>query len=94
MAHIYTMGMVAPRPLSETGTMRAASENRRFAPWLAYPGTMALGIGLWAALLAAGIPTAVATYLAVSIGVVVILLLEKWIPYRRCWHRPCPEARQ
>jgi sterol desaturase/sphingolipid hydroxylase (fatty acid hydroxylase superfamily) len=46
---------------------------------------MTLGIGTWTALWRFGIGPGLGTYPSIVAGVMLILLLEKWMPYRREW---------
>lgn len=62
-----------------------SEHNRRFLPWVAYPGVMVAAFVLHAVLLRAGLPIVASSYVAVVFGAVAVTLLEFAIPYDRSW---------
>ena len=52
---------------------------------LAYPGVMAGALAVYAALASLGVPAAGAGYAAAAAGAGAVVILERWIPYRRSW---------
>ncbi|MEE9595709.1 MAG: sterol desaturase family protein [Acidiferrobacterales bacterium] len=62
-----------------------AEHNRRFFPWVAYPGTMVLAFVGHAALLYVGLPVIASAYVAVVFGAALVTLFEFVIPYDRTW---------
>lgn len=59
--------------------------RRVLLTWLAYPVLMAVCLGMYFALRAAGTGIFVSSYLPVAIGAGVITLLERFHPYRPAW---------
>jgi sterol desaturase/sphingolipid hydroxylase (fatty acid hydroxylase superfamily) len=62
-----------------------AEHNRRYLPWIAYPGTMVLAFVGHTALLYAGLPVTASAYVAVVFGAALVTLFEFVIPYDRTW---------
>jgi len=59
----------------------------------AYPLVMSGGLGLYAAMLRAGIAAPLSGYLAVAAGLLMILLLESVLPHRAAWRARADEMR-
>ena len=58
-----------------------------------YPGVIALGFALYAALVASGWPVVTAAYIAVLAGAALVTLHELGLPYRREWQPSSGELR-
>jgi sterol desaturase/sphingolipid hydroxylase (fatty acid hydroxylase superfamily) len=52
---------------------------------IAYPAELLLGIVVYCALAHMGAPLVIAAYLSITISLVGILMLERWLPYRSTW---------
>jgi ornithine lipid hydroxylase len=65
----------------------------RMWPYLWYPVTMTLAIGGFAALLAAGAPTAVASYVPVFLAGIAIVGLERRFPEKSQWQPRAEDIR-
>ena len=57
----------------------------RIVSWMAYPAVMAGGLGLHALLVRGGMAPAASGVLAIALGLLAIVLLEAWRPYRVGW---------
>jgi sterol desaturase/sphingolipid hydroxylase (fatty acid hydroxylase superfamily) len=72
---------------STVGTVRRSW----LAGWASYALVITLGIGTWATLRRFGIGPGLSAYPSIAAGLMLIVLLEKWIPYRGEWR---PMARE
>ncbi len=75
--------MTAPASVPDVASSQ--SLPRRIARRAAYPAVLAAAVLLLWLLLQRGTGLAWAPYVAVAAGGAAILLLERWIPYRRAW---------
>ena len=72
----------------ESGVVRAA-----IVAWAAYPVVMSSALGLHLAMVRARIGVQASSSVAVALGVLLIVLLEAWHPYRRSWRAPRHEMK-
>lgn len=70
-------------PRAAAGVPATVAGMLRLTAW---PVTMALSLALLAALQVAGVPAQPAAFTAAGTGAAVVLILERLVPYRPCWH--------
>ena len=70
-----------------------SSFNNKVLQWLAYPGVLALGLVLQATMLKSGIGLQWSSYVPITIGVILISILEWVIPFRKEWRPNFSEVR-
>lgn len=61
---------------------------RRILPWLVYPALSGASVAAFVALVRCAVPLGIALVAATGGVAAALVLLERWMPYRRAWQAP------